>query len=96
MSKQKVAKICAAVFTAATIISTLHAAAIDAGIIINKGPLPGSENYMGFGEAVLFNIPVGIPDGVLAAAVVAFGMGIYRLVQEIRQDIEKEEAASQL
>ena len=65
------AKAEATVFVLATTVATYSAARIDAGSWTNPDPLREVGHYMTLGEAVIYNIPIGIAEGLLAVFMVA-------------------------
>lgn len=60
------------VFLLITAISTWSAAKVDNGSWTNPNPLTESGHYMTMGESIIFNIPLGIADGIVAALGFAF------------------------
>lgn len=88
---KKFAKIEAAVFCLITVASTIYAARIDNGSWTNPNPLTESGHYMTMGESLVYNIPLGIADGIVAVGLLALAVGIAEVVMEIRQDMERNE-----
>ena len=75
-------------FIAVSIASTLSAAKVDAGSIIYSNPWDDGGHVMSMKEAVIYNVPLGMFSGIVAAFLLLFfaylGMKIYEMVQKIR------------
>ena len=59
------------IFLIITAISTWSAAKIDNGSWTNPNPLTDGGHYMTMGESIVFNIPLGISDGIVAVLMFA-------------------------
>lgn len=69
-----------AIFVIVAAISTYRAAKVDAGSFINDDPIHDVGHYMGMGEAIWRNIPLGIFEGLLAVLVIG---GVYYLAKKV-------------
>ena len=76
------------IFIAVSVYGTISAAMIDAGSIIYENPMEDGGHVMTMGEAIVHNIPLGISEGLVVAALLLFFVFVGKKVFTNRKEIK--------
>lgn len=78
------------IFIVVSVYGTISAAIVDAGSWTNANPLHEAGHAMTLRESIIHNIPLGISEGLVVAALLLFfvfvGKKVYEEVQECRDE----------